>query len=467
MVTFDFAKTPITSIADHIIIHAAEKHASDIHFDPRDEGVVVRIRIDGDLQDYTIIPKTYERNLVTRLKLMANMNITESRLPQDGSIKGKFGSLDLDMRVSSLPTNEGEKIVVRILDYSRSLEGLESLDFSKENFEKIKRMIAVPNGIILVTGATGTGKSTTTYSIMQALNKKETNIITVEDPIEMNIEGLNQVQVNSDIGLDFATVLRSILRQDPNIILIGEIRDSETAKIAVRASITGHLVLSTIHTNNSLSTIERLLDMSVERYLLASALTGIISQRLAKRLCPKCRKKKETNPYEKKVFKLALNKDINEIYEANPKGCEECTNGYRGRIAVHEVLEIDDHIRNLINNEKVEKDELREKVYSDKTITLLQDGLMKVLDGKTSFDEIFRIIDIDNDIDDSEISVEKEIEEREKAAEENKTNEEAPTEEEKKKDTPSEEQPAVDEKQNTLSSPNLATDANELEKKEG
>ncbi|MBQ3468648.1 MAG: type II/IV secretion system protein [Bacilli bacterium] len=467
MVTFDFAKTPITSIADHIIIHAAEKHASDIHFDPRDEGVVVRIRIDGDLQDYTIIPKTYERNLVTRLKLMANMNITESRLPQDGSIKGKFGSLDLDMRVSSLPTNEGEKIVVRILDYSRSLEGLESLDFSKENFEKIKRMIAVPNGIILVTGATGTGKSTTTYSIMQALNKKETNIITVEDPIEMNIEGLNQVQVNSDIGLDFATVLRSILRQDPNIILIGEIRDSETAKIAVRASITGHLVLSTIHTNNSLSTIERLLDMSVERYLLASALTGIISQRLAKRLCPKCRKKKETNPYEKKVFKLALNKDINEIYEANPKGCEECTNGYRGRIAVHEVLEIDDHIRNLINNEEVEKDELREKVYSDKTITLLQDGLMKVLDGKTSFDEIFRIIDIDNDIDDSEISVEKEIEEREKAAEENKTNEEAPTEEEKKKDTPSEEQPAVDEKQNTLSSPNLATDANELEKKEG
>lgn len=467
MVTFDFAKTPITSIADHIIIHAAEKHASDIHFDPRDEGVVVRIRIDGDLQDYTIIPKTYERNLVTRLKLMANMNITESRLPQDGSIKGKFGSLDLDMRVSSLPTNEGEKIVVRILDYSRSLEGLESLDFSKENFEKIKRMIAVPNGIILVTGATGTGKSTTTYSIMQALNKKETNIITVEDPIEMNIEGLNQVQVNSDIGLDFATVLRSILRQDPNIILIGEIRDSETAKIAVRASITGHLVLSTIHTNNSLSTIERLLDMSVERYLLASALTGIISQRLAKRLCPKCRKKKETNPYEKKVFKLALNKDINEIYEANPKGCEECTNGYRGRIAVHEVLEIDDHIRNLINNEKVEKDELREKVYSDKTITLLQDGLMKVLDGKTSFDEIFRIIDIDNDIDDSEISVEKEIEEREKAAEESKTNEETTTEEEKKKDTPSEEQPAVEEKQTTLSSPNLATDANELEKKEG
>ena len=208
--------------------------------------------------------------------------------------------------------------------------------------------------------------------------------------------------------------------------------------------------------------------MSVERYLLASALTGIISQRLAKRLCPKCRKKKETNPYEKKVFKLALDKDVNEIYEADPKGCEECTNGYRGRIAVHEVLEIDDHIRNLINNEEVEKDELREKVYSSKTITLLQDGLMKVLDGRTSFDEIFRIIDIDNDIDDSEISVEKEIEDREKAAEENKTSGETPTEEEKTEDAPSEEKtPAVEEKQTTLSSPNLATDANELEKKEG
>ena len=467
MVTFDFAKTPITSIADHIIIHAAEKNASDIHFDPREEGIVVRIRIDGDLQDYTIIPKTYERNLITRLKLMGNMNITESRLPQDGSIKGKFGSLDLDMRVSSLPTNEGEKIVVRILDYSRSLEGLESLDFSKENFEKIKRMIGVPNGIILVTGATGTGKSTTTYSIMQALNKKETNIITVEDPIEMNIEGLNQVQVNSDIGLDFATVLRSILRQDPNIILIGEIRDSETAQIAVRASITGHLVLSTIHTNNSLSTIERLLDMSVERYLLASALTGIISQRLAKRLCPKCHQKKETNPYEKKVFKLALGKDIDEIYAANPKGCPDCTNGYRGRIAVHEVLEIDDHIRNLINNEEVEKDELREKVYSDKTITLLQDGLTKVLEGKTSFDEIFRIIDIDNDIDDSEISVEKEIELKEKQEEEAKEKEKK---EEAKEEKTVEEAPAEEEKkeeETPLSSPNLAKDANDLEKKEG
>ena len=262
-------------------------------------------------------------------------------------------------------------------------------------------MISVPNGIVLVTGATGSGKSTTTYSILQTLNKKEVNIITVEDPVEMNIEGINQVQVNSEIGLDFATVLRSILRQDPNIILIGEIRDSETAKIAVRASITGHFVLSTIHTNNSLSTIERLLDMDVERYLLSTALTGIISQRLAKMLCPKCRTKRPTTNYEKKIFKNVLGKDIVDVYDANHNGCSECHNGYKGRIAVQEVLEIDDDIRLALNNEKLKKEELRSLVYTSNVITLLQDGLLKVLDGTTSFEEIYRIIEIDSDDNDN------------------------------------------------------------------
>ena len=397
MVTFDYKKTPITQIADYIIMYSAKSGASDIHFDPRENGLMVRIRVDGDLQDYTLIPEEYERNLTTRLKLLANMNITESRLPQDGAIKGKFGNLDLDMRVSCLPTNEGEKIVIRILDYTRSLQGIDHLGFSEENLKRIKRMIQVPNGIILVTGATGTGKSTTTYSILQELNKTETNIITVEDPIEMNIEGMNQVQVNSEIGLDFATVLRSILRQDPNIILIGEIRDSETAKIAVRASITGHLVLSTIHTNNSLSTIERLLDMDVERYLLSSAMTGIISQRLAKMLCPKCKVKRETTPYEKKIFKKVLNLDVDSLYDANEKGCSECHKGYKGRIAVQEVLEIDDEMRDALNDEKLEKDDLRRLVYTSNVTTLLQDGLHKVLNEQTTFEEIYRIIDIDSD----------------------------------------------------------------------
>ncbi len=399
MVTYDFTKVPVIKVVDDIIVQAAKMNASDIHFDPREDDLLIRMRIDGDLRDYTRIPKVYERNLITRVKLLSNMNITENRLPQDGAIKGVIGGLSLDMRVSTLPTNEGEKCVIRILDYSRSLAGIESLGFSKPNFEKLKKMIAVPNGIILITGATGSGKSTTVYSILQQLNKVETNIITVEDPIEMNLEGLNQVQVNSEIGLDFATVLRSILRQDPNIILIGEIRDSETAKIAVRASITGHLVLSTIHTNNSLSTIERLLDMNVERYLLSTALTGIISQRLAKMLCPHCREKVPTDAYQKKVFKLALGMDINEVYKAHEEGCKECTHGYRGRIAIQEVLVINDEIRDALNDEKLERDYLRKMVYTSDVITLLQDGLGKVLEGVTSFDEIYRIIDIDDDLD--------------------------------------------------------------------
>ena len=401
MVSFDFTKTPVTQIADYIIISAAKHNASDIHFDPRENGMMVRFRIDGDCQDYTFVPKAYEKNLTTRLKLLANMNITESRLPQDGAIKGQFGGIDLDMRVSSLPLNEGEKIVIRILDYSRSLEGVDTLGFHPKNLDKVRRMMAIPNGIILTTGATGSGKSTTTYSILQELNKTETNIITVEDPIEMNIEGVNQVQVNSEIGMTFAAALRSILRQDPNIILIGEIRDSETAQIAVRASITGHLVLSTIHTNNTLATVERLLDMDVERYLLATALSGIISQRLAKMLCPDCRYQRETTKYEKKVFKKFMGMDVDKVWDANPKGCEHCRNGYHGRLAFHEVLEIDDNVRNALNNDKLEKKDLAKMVYSSNTITMLQDALIKCLEGKTSFEEVYRTIEIENEDDDN------------------------------------------------------------------
>ena len=326
------------------------------------------------------------------------MNITESRLPQDGAIKDVINGIDLDMRVSALNTNLGEKIVIRILDYSKSAEGLESLGLTEKNLAKLKKMIEVPNGIILVTGATGTGKSTTVYTMLQHLNNEETNIITVEDPIEMNIEGINQVQVNSEIGLTFGRVLRSILRQDPNIILIGEIRDSETAQIAVRASITGHLVFSTIHTNNSLSTIERLLDMDVERYLLSSALTGIISQKLARRLCPHCRKLRPTTAYEKAVFKEILGKDVAEINDVNGH-CDNCRNGYYGRIAIHEVLLLNDEIRNAINDKDLPREKLRELVYTKDVTTMLQDGLEKVLAGITTFEEIYKNVAIDNELD--------------------------------------------------------------------
>lgn len=391
---YDFEKMPVVEVVNDILVDATKRGASDIHFDPHEKIMKVRIRIDGTLIDYAEVPNTIKKNLITRVKIIAGMNITESRLPQDGAIKATLQGIDLDLRVSSLPTNEGEKIVIRILDYSMSFAGLEALGLSDENLKKVLQMINTPSGIILVTGATGTGKSTTVYSILQKLNREDTNIITVEDPIEMDIEGINQVQTNSEIGLTFASALRSILRQDPNIIMIGEIRDTETAKIAVRASITGHLVLSTIHTNNSLNTIERLLDMDVERYLLGSALEGIISQKLARRICPKCRKKRPTNDYEKGLFKRILHQDVNEIYTTD--GCEECGSGYKGRIAIHEVLLINQDIRDAISN-NMRKEDLRHLVYRSGVTTLLQDGLEKVVQGLTTFEEVLRLIELESD----------------------------------------------------------------------
>lgn len=393
MKTYDYDNVAITDIVNNIIIDSINNKASDIHFNPTEDGIVIRIRIDGELRNYAKVPGYVKKNMITRIKILAGMNITESRVPQDGAIKQKILDKDVDLRVSSLPTNMGENIVIRILDYTMSSQGIETLGFNETNLKKLIKMMSEPNGIILVTGATGSGKSTTVYSILQRLNTTDRNIITVEDPIEMNIPGINQVQVISDIGLTFAASLRSILRQDPDIIMIGEIRDDETAQIAVRASITGHLVLSTIHTNSALNTIERLLDMNIERYLLGTALTGIISQKLTKKLCPYCRETRPTNDYEKKVFKNSLNLDINEIYQA--KGCDKCHEGYKGRIALHEVLLIDQEIRDAITN-NMRKDELRDLVYGTGTITMLQDGLTKVINGDTTFEELMKAIDIDD-----------------------------------------------------------------------
>lgn len=389
----DFVNTPVVDVVNDIINEAVSMGASDIHFDPTEDALRVRIRIDGILDDYVMIPSSVRQNVVTRVKILSGMNITETRLPQDGAIKMVLNNRDLDMRVSSLPTKRGEKIVVRILDYSRSMRGIEYLYFSEDNYKKIMQMISAPNGIILVTGATGSGKSTTVYSFLQKLNIKGANLITVEDPVEMEIKGINQVQVNSEIGLDFAAVLRSILRQDPNIIMIGEIRDSETAKIAVRASITGHLVLSTLHTNNSLTTIERLIDMGVERYLLSSALTGIVSQKLARKLCDHCKQPRQTTDYEKKVFRDALGIEVNQVYQA--VGCSRCRQGYKGRIALQEVLLIDQAIRDAINDD-AKKEKIREMVYRSDVITLLQDGLYKVIAGFTTFDEVLKLIELED-----------------------------------------------------------------------
>ena len=398
MKEFDFENIPIVEIANEILLDGVKRNASDIHFDPSKDSLKIRMRVDGILYDYAYVPAEYKRNMISRIKMIASMNIMETRLPQDGAIKSKIGDKVLDLRVSSLPTNNGEKVVLRILDYSKSLQGLETLGFSKHNLEKIIKMIEVPNGIVLVTGATGSGKSTTVYSILQKLNTREVNIITVEDPVEMDIEGINQVQAQAEIGLDFANVLRSILRQDPDIIMIGEIRDSETARIAVRASITGHKVLSTIHTNNALTTIERLTDMDVERYLIGTSLNGIISQKLARMLCPHCRVLRDTTSYEKSLFNKVLHKNVEKIYDANPNGCPECFKGYKNRIAIAEVLVITDEIKDAITNSAT-KNKLRKLVYLEgQTHTILQDGLEKVILGETSFDEILKIVDLENDL---------------------------------------------------------------------
>ena len=391
---FDFEKTPIVDIVNEILVDASSRGASDIHFDPKDDVLQIRIRIDGRLVNYATVPNEYIKNLVTRIKIISGMNITESRLPQDGAIKGKVKDIELDLRVSSINTNKGEKIVIRILDYTLSLNGIENLGFSDYNYKKVIEMINEPNGIILVTGATGTGKTTTVYSMLQRLCNETTNIMSIEDPVEMDIDNVNQIQVNNEIGLTFATALRSILRQDPNIIMIGEIRDSDTATIAIRASVTGHLVLSTLHTNDSLSTIERLMDMDVEKYLLAEALEGIISQKLARRLCPHCKKLRKTTPYEKELIKKTLDMDVDEIYEA--VGCEKCHRGYKGRIAFQEVLKIDQKIQDALSM-NIRKDKLRNLVYNDDVITLLQDGMIKVLRGDTTIEELLRLVEFEDD----------------------------------------------------------------------
>ena len=384
---FDFEKTPIVDIVNEILVDASSRGASDIHFDPKDNLLQIRIRIDGELIDYSTVPEEYIKNLITRIKIISGMNITESRLPQDGAIKGVVKDIELDLRVSSINTNKGEKIVIRILDYTLSLNGIEKLGFSDYNYKKVLEMISKPNGIILVTGATGTGKTTTVYSILQRLSNDTTNIMSIEDPVEMDLDNVNQIQVNADIGLTFATALRSILRQDPNIIMIGEIRDSETATIAIRASVTGHLVLSTLHTNDSLSTIERLLDMNVEKYLLAEALEGIVSQRLARRLCPHCKKPRKTTTYEKELIKKTLDMDVDEIYEA--VGCEHCNHGYKGRIAFQEVLTIDQKIQDALSM-NIRKDKLRNLVYNDSDLL----NLMMILLLNLIYLRIFLIMNL-------------------------------------------------------------------------
>ena len=379
--------SPIVQLVNQMIQQAVHLKASDIHVDPGESDVVIRYRIDGVLRTERHLPKQMQGFITARLKIMAKLNIAERRLPQDGRIKLQFDLKMVDIRVSSLPTMHGEKIVLRLLDLSTGVKPVEQLGFNRKNAVWFREMIEQPYGILLITGPTGSGKTTTLYSALNLLNTESSNVITIEDPVEYQLEGVNQVQVSPAIGLTFASGLRSILRQDPNIVMVGEIRDNETAEIAVRASLTGHLVLSTIHTNDAVSTVMRLRDMGIEPYLIASSLIGIVAQRLVRRICSDC-KESYTPTDQEQIVLQSQGLDVQVLHRG--KGCGNCNRtGYRGRVAIQEVLKIDQTLRRIIT-EGAAIEEIREAAKAQDMVTLMTDGLHKVTEGVTTIQEVMR-----------------------------------------------------------------------------
>lgn len=384
----ELKNAPAVKLVDSIIENAVRSKASDIHIEPFEHRVAVRYRIDGELQKQFDSPKEPLAGLITRIKIMGNMDIAERRIPQDGRIFTRVDNQNVDMRVSILPTVNGEKVVIRILDKSALNVDKETLGFNKGDLEKLKRISTKPHGIMLVTGPTGSGKSTTLYSLLKDLNREDTNIITVEDPVEFSIDGINQVNVNTKAGLTFASGLRSILRQDPDIVMLGEIRDAETAEIAVRAAITGHLVLSTIHTNDAVSSVVRLKDMGIASYLLSSSLVGIVAQRLMRKLCPHCKEAYEANDYEKEVLNVPKDSSLT-LYRKN--GCVRCSNnGYKGRVGIYEILEINKQIRELINDD-ASVEEITKAALVNGMNTLNMSAINVVLNGNSTVEELLRV----------------------------------------------------------------------------
>ncbi|WP_078545318.1 GspE/PulE family protein [Litchfieldia alkalitelluris] len=380
--------SPVVKLVNQILQNAVAQKASDIHIDPQETKVVLRYRVDGVLRTERSLPKNMQSVLTARIKIIANLNITESRVPQDGRIKVNLDFQAIDLRVSTLPTVYGEKIVMRVLDLSGALNDLPQLGFNKVNLERFVKLIESPTGIVLITGPTGSGKSSTLYAALNRLNSEEVNIITIEDPVEYRLDGINQIQVNSNVGMTFASGLRAILRQDPNVVMIGEIRDQETANIAVRASLTGHLVLSTIHTNDSLGTISRLMDMGVEPFLVASSLSGVVAQRLVRRVCKDCAEDQVPTNRELEIF---ARRGIKIDKVRRGKGCGNCNmTGYKGRVAIHELLEMNDEMRRVImDGHSLTK--LREIAIKNRTIFLIDDGLIKVKQGITTTEEVLRV----------------------------------------------------------------------------
>ena len=381
---------PTIRLVNSIIERAVTERASDIHIEPRETELRVRMRIDGMMRDILTIPRDLQSSVISRLKIMSGLDISERRVPQDGRFNVRIKSRDIDLRVSTLPTVYGEKIVARLLDKSGGRISKEAIGLTGADLEKYEKLISINNGVLLIVGPTGSGKSTTMYTMIGDLNTKEVNLVTLEDPVEYNIDGVNQVQINEKTGMTFASGLRAILRQDPDIIAVGEIRDGETADIAMRAAITGHVVLSTIHTNDAVGVIERLADIGVENYLIASALKGIISQRLVRRICPSCKKAYHPDAEEKHALGIAEDEDVT-FYKG--AGCPECFNtGYRGRIAVFEILEINSAIRGMIENKctRMEIEAELKRPGSD-FVSLHDNAIRLVREGVTTSDEVKRV----------------------------------------------------------------------------
>ena len=388
----DSEKPPIVKIVDLIVAEAVKKRASDIHIEPTENDLKIRYRIDGQLHDVFHIPKKNQNAILARIKIISGLNITESRIPQDGRFKAKFSDKEIDFRVSALPTTFGQKFVLRALDKSRLSKGLDKFEMSEEPRKRLQEAITKPYGMILVTGPTGSGKSTTLYSILNQLNTPEKNIVTIEDPVEYQIEGITQIQIKPEIGLTFASGLRSVLRQSPDIIMVGEIRESETADIAVKAALTGQLVLSTLHTNDACGAVTRLIDMGVEPFLVASSIIVTSAQRLCRKICTRCKEpyqiSKETLD-KLGLYEIVKGKQMNIMHG---RGCDYCNHsGYFERLAIHEVFAIDDNIKDLIVK-KASSDEIKNYAIKEKNFKTLRDDAIKwFLEGVITLEEVIRV----------------------------------------------------------------------------
>jgi type IV pilus assembly protein PilB len=384
-------KTPVIEFVDHLLSNALRSRASDIHVEPRENELSIRFRIDGFLHETSSPPKEMQGAIITRLKLLGDMNIAEQRLPQDGRFKFIFDGRDIDFRVASTPTVYGEKIVLRILDRAGLVVNMEDLGMSTENVERFKLILKQPYGMVLVTGPTGSGKTTTLYSAINFINTPDKNIVTIEDPVEYQINGINQIQTRHNIGLTFASGLRAVLRQDPDVVMIGEIRDLETLENAVKASLTGHLVLSTIHTNDAPGVVTRLIHMGLESYLITSCLSLVIAQRLVRKICPECREKVDISPSILAELSKTYGTNLKGMTFYKGKGCNKCDHvGYKGRLGLYEFMPIEHEVRDMIK-EGVTNIDLKRVAAARGMKDIFQSGLEKASQGMTTLDEVLRV----------------------------------------------------------------------------